>query len=99
MGINKLKIQIIRLNILKQNYIARCDDEIYSRLNDIASMKYLKDDEVKTLQENFFVDFIINGKEWNNYNNSYSLKKHTKLMIRRRKVDPDFLIDIDVDNM
>jgi len=95
----KLKTERIWLTSLKADYENENDNEIYDRLYNIASMKYLKGDDVKVFQEDFFVDFVVNGHAWNNYDNLYNSYLHKKLILRRRKLDPNFLIHIDVDRI
>lgn len=70
--------------------------DIYSRLENIAKGKYLKGDGVKEFQEQFFVDFIINGESYNNYQNMYHHKLHKRLLNLRRKIDPDFLPGFEI---
>lgn len=66
--------------------------EIYFILQNIAKMKYLKGDGVKEFQEKFFIDFIIGGKVFNNYENLYHHKSHLKLIKLRRKINPEFML-------
>lgn len=66
--------------------------EIYYRLVNIAKGKYLKGDGVKEFQEQFFIDFIVNGKGYNNYKNLYHHVSHLKLIKLRRKIDPNFML-------
>lgn len=67
-------------------------NEIYFRLENIARCKYLKGDGVKEFSEKFFIEFIKNGKSYNNYQNLYDYESHLKLIKLRRKIDPNFMI-------
>jgi hypothetical protein len=66
--------------------------EIYDKLVNIAKGKYLKGDGVKEFREQFFIDFIVNGEGYNNYENLYHHKSHLKLIKLRRKIDPNFML-------
>lgn len=66
-------------------------NEIYFKLENIAKGKYLKGHGVKEYQEQIFIDFIVNGESYNDYNNKYNHKAHLKLVKLRRKIDPDFM--------
>ena len=96
---NKLKKERMWLNSLKDDYNDENHNEIYFRLQNIADLKYLKEQDVQVFQEAFFVDFATNGHGWNNYDNLYNPRLHKKLILRRRKRDPNFLIHINVDNL
>ena len=81
------------LNSLLEAYNNREHNEIYWRLKNIAKCKYIKGNGIKDFQEQFFMNFIINGESFNNYNNYYSEKLHDKLIRLRRQIDNNFMID------
>jgi len=68
------------LNDYKDNH-----NEIYDRLENIAKGKYLKGIGVKEFQEQFFIDFILNGESYNNFVNLYHYKSHKKLITPTKK--------------
>jgi hypothetical protein len=86
----KLECEQYFLNGCLEDYKEKHND-IYYRLENIAKCKYLKGIGVKEFQEQFFIDFIINGESYNNYRNLYHYKSHKRLLNLRRKIDPDFL--------
>jgi len=71
-------------------------NEIYDRLENIAKCKYLKGIGVKEFQEQFFIDFIVGGKSYNNYQNLYHYNSHKRLLNLRRKIDPNFLPGFEI---
>lgn len=71
-------------------------NDIYDVLKNIAKCKYLKGDGIKEFQEQFFIDFIINGQSYNNYCNLFNYKLHNKLLNLRRKIDPQFLPGFEI---
>ena len=93
----KLEKEIDWLNSLLNDYVTQDNNDIYDRLTNIAKCKYLKGDGIADYQENFFVNFITNGEQMNNYENLYSSKLHNKLIKIRRKYDPNFLLNIKID--
>jgi hypothetical protein len=80
------------LNSLLDDYKIRNHNEIYDYLEKIAKGKYNIGIGVKEFQEEFFINFIMNGEKINNFNNLYSEKLHKKLINLRRKIDPDFML-------
>lgn len=70
-------------------------NQIYSELENVAKGKYLKGDGVKEFQEQFFIDFIVNGEAYNNYENLYSNVLHLRLIKLRRKIDPNFMLGFE----
>lgn len=89
----KLESQQELLNYYLECYQCYNDNhnQIYDELVNIAKDKYLKGIGVKEFQEQFFIDFIINGKSLNNYDNLYNAKLHKKLLNLRRKINSNFL--------
>lgn len=81
------------LNSLLEAYKNREHNEIYFRLENIAKCKYLKGNGIKDFQEQFFMNFIINGESINNYDNYYNENLHDKLIKLRRKIDNNFIIN------
>lgn len=81
------------LNGLLNDYITGDNNEIYSRLKNIAKKKYLKGDGVAEFQEQFFINFITNGESLNNFNNLFHSKSHNNLIKVRQQVDPNFMIN------
>ena len=79
------------LNLLLEDYKDN-HNEIYYRLENIAKGKYNKGVGVKEFQEHFFINFILNGESYNNYDNLYDFDSHQKLINLRRKIDPNFLL-------
>ncbi len=79
------------LNSLLEDYKDNHND-IYFRLENIARGKYLKGIGVKDFQEQFFINFILNGESYNNYRNLYDDKSHQRLIDLRRKINPNFLL-------
>lgn len=84
------------LEYLKQTFIEGNDNEIYPRLNDIASGKYLRGQGVREYQEAFFLDFMHNGLYWKNAKGEMTNKGntvlHNKLAKRRQQIDSSFII-------
>ena len=81
------------LNSLLDDYKDDHND-IYFRLENIAKCKYHKGEGVKEFQEQFFIDFIINGETYNNCDNYYNSKLHQKLVNLRRKMIQIFYPDL-----
>ena len=69
--------------------------DIYDKLKNIAKCKYLKGVDVKEFEEQFFINFIVGGKAYNNYKNMYHHKSHLRLIKLRRKIDPDFMLGFE----
>lgn len=87
---SKLEKETDWLNSLLDDYKDNHND-IYFRLENIAKGKYYKGEGLKEFQEEFFINFIVNGESYNNYNNLYNSKSHQKLVNLRRKINPNFL--------
>jgi hypothetical protein len=91
----KLQKEIDYLNSLLEAYKDNHND-IYYRLENIAKGKYLKGEGIKDFQEQFFIDFITNGEAYNNYDNLFNEKLHSRLIKLRRKIDPGFMLGINI---
>lgn len=91
----KLESEQQLLNDYLEDYKDNHND-IYDELVNITKCKYIKDIGVKEYQEQFFIDFIVNGESYNNYRNLYDYKSHKKLLNLRRKINPDFLPGFEI---
>ena len=89
----KLEKEQAWLNGLLNQYKCKVHNQIYFRLKNIAKGKYLRGEGIQEFQEQFFVNFIVNGESINNYDNLYVKELHEKLIRLRRKIDPYFLIN------
>lgn len=74
----------------KQNFKYCRDNKIYKLLDPISKKKYYKDKYCAQFQEDFFVDFILNGDKWTN-TPLYHYILHDRLVMNRRKINKDFL--------